>query len=114
MAGGRCVQGLQKTGEEFPLNVKFNPFSIYQNTYILVLVNDLSERIEIEKSLEIKSKALDSTDNGIIISDALEDDYPIIFVNRAFSKLTGYSPSDVLNRNCRLLQKDDNDQKEHN
>ena len=111
MAGGRCVEGLRKTGEVFPLNVKFNPFSVYQNTYILVLVNDLSERIEIEKSLEIKSKALDSTDNGIIISDALEDDYPIIFVNRAFSKLTGYSPSDVLNRNCRFLQKDDNDQK---
>ena len=111
MAGGQCVEGLRKTGEVFPLNVKFNPFFVYHNTYILVLVNDLSERIEIEKNLDIKSKALDSTDNGIIISDALGDDYPIIYVNKAFSKLTGYSPSDVLNRNCRFLQKDDNDQK---
>lgn len=111
MAGGRCVQGLRKTGEEFPLNVKFNPFSIYQNTYILVLVNDLSERMEIEKNLDIKSEALDATQNGIVISDALEEDYPIIYVNKAFSRITGYSESEALNRNCRFLQNDDNDQR---
>lgn len=111
MAGGRCVHGQRKSGEEFPVNVRFNPFSIYQNTYVLVLVNDLSERVQIEKNLDIKSEALESTQNGIVISDALKEDRPIIYVNRAFRKLTGYSESEVLNRNCRFLQKDDNDQR---
>lgn len=111
MAGGRCVQGQRKSGEEFPLNVRFNPFSIYGNTYVLVLVNDLSDRVQIEKNLDIKSEALDASQNGIIISDALEKDHPIIYVNKAFRKLTGYSESEVLNRNCRFLQKDDTDQR---
>ncbi|WP_297694520.1 PAS domain S-box protein [uncultured Eudoraea sp.] len=111
MAGGRCVHGQRKSGEEFPLNVRFNPFSIYGNTYVLVLVNDLSERVQIEKNLDIKSEALEATENGVIISDALKEDHPIIYVNKAFRKLTGYSESEVLNRNCRFLQNDDNDQR---
>ena len=111
MAGGRCVQGQRKSGEEFPLNIRFNPFSIYGNTYVLALVNDLSDRVQIEKNLDIKSEALDATQNGIIISDALEEDHPIIYVNKAFRKLTGYSESEVLHRNCRFLQKDDTDQR---
>ncbi len=111
MAGGRCVQGQRKSGEEFPLNVRFNPFSIYEKTYVLALVHDLSERKEIEENLNVKSEALDATQNGIVISDALKEDHPIIYVNKAFRKLTGYSESEVLNRNCRFLQKDDNDQR---
>ncbi len=111
MAGGRCVRGQKKSGAEFPLNVRFSPFSIYQKTYVLALVHDLSERKEIEENLNIKSEALEATQNGIVISDALKEDHPIIYVNRAFRKLTGYSESEVLNRNCRFLQNDDNDQR---
>ena len=111
MAGGRCVQGRKKSGEEFPLTVKFNPFTIYERTYVLALVYDLSERKEVEENLNVKSEALEATQNGIVISDALKEDHPIIYVNRAFMKLTGYSESEALNRNCRFLQKDDNDQR---
>ena len=111
MAGGRCVQGRRKSGGEFPVTVKFNPFTIYERTYVLALVHDLSERKEIEENLSVKSEALEATQNGIVISDALKEDHPIIYVNRAFKKLTGYSESEVLNKNCRFLQKDDNDQR---
>ncbi|WP_297704764.1 PAS domain S-box protein [uncultured Eudoraea sp.] len=111
MAGGRCVRGQRKSGEEFPLNVRFNPFSIYKKTYVLALVHDLSARKEIEENLIVKGEALDATQNGVVISDALKEDHPIIYVNKAFRKLTGYSESEALNRNCRFLQKDDNDQR---
>jgi len=111
MAGGRCVQGRRKSGKEFPVTIKFNPFIIYERTYVLALVYDLSESMEIEKNLNVKSEALDATQNGIVISDALKEDHPIIFVNKAFRKLTGYSESEALNKNCRFLQKDDNDQR---
>lgn len=35
-----------------------------------------------------------------------EGDNPLVFVNPAFSRLTGYTPADVVGRNCRLLQRD--------
>ncbi|MEP9401236.1 PAS domain-containing protein [Sphingomonas silueang] len=35
-----------------------------------------------------------------------EDDNHLLMVNQAFSALTGYSPEDVVGRNCRMLQRD--------
>ncbi len=75
------------------------------------MVHDLTEIKKIEENINVKSEALEATQNGIVITDALKDDHPIIYVNRAFRKLTGYSESETLNRNCRFLQKDDNDQR---
>lgn len=37
---------------------------------------------------------------------AADGDNPLIFVNPAFCTLTGYSPADVVGRNCRMLQRD--------
>lgn len=36
---------------------------------------------------------------SIIVSDALEPDYPIIYVNTVFEKVTGYRAEEVLGRN---------------
>ncbi|KAI9078733.1 hypothetical protein K1719_039320 [Acacia pycnantha] len=41
---------------------------------------------------------------GIVVTDALELDHPIIYVNTVFEMLTGYRAEDVLGRNCRFLQ----------
>ncbi|WOH01210.1 hypothetical protein DCAR_0520591 [Daucus carota subsp. sativus] len=41
---------------------------------------------------------------GLVVTDALEPDNPIIYVNSVFEMVTGYSAQDVLARNCRFLQ----------
>ncbi|GJM90215.1 hypothetical protein PR202_ga06473 [Eleusine coracana subsp. coracana] len=41
---------------------------------------------------------------GMVVSDALEPDFPIIYVNRGFEDATGYRAEEVLGRNCRFLQ----------
>ncbi|KAK0557668.1 hypothetical protein OC846_000235 [Tilletia horrida] len=41
------------------------------------------------------------------VSDALSPDHPLIYVSDTFTRLTGYSPADVLGRNCRFLQAPD-------
>ncbi|KAG8058125.1 hypothetical protein GUJ93_ZPchr0002g22951 [Zizania palustris] len=41
---------------------------------------------------------------GLVVSDALEPDFPIIYVNRGFEDATGYRAEEVLGRNCRFLQ----------
>nr|ACT22763.1 ZEITLUPE [Allium cepa] len=41
---------------------------------------------------------------GLVVTDAIEIDNPIIYVNEGFEKGTGYRAEEVLGRNCRFLQ----------
>lgn len=47
---------------------------------------------------------LQSTPCGFVVTDALEPDHPIIYVNTGFELVTGYRAEEVLGRNCRFLQ----------
>ena len=48
--------------------------------------------------------AIANLSSGVTITDPHLPDHPIIFANPAFYALTGYSPAEVLGRNCRFLQ----------
>ena len=48
--------------------------------------------------------AVTATEAGVIISDPRQPGDPTIFVNPAFTRLTGYEPDDVLGKNCWFLQ----------
>ena len=48
--------------------------------------------------------AVESSAVPIAIADPYEADCPLVFVNDAFLKLTGYEEHEVLGRNCRFLQ----------
>ena len=104
------IYGLTKTGDIIDIEVELNPFSIYDKTYVMALIKDISEVRETEKNLMLKSSALQSASNGIIITDALKSDNPIIYFNSAFQRLTGYSSKEILYYNCRFLQGKDSDQ----
>lgn len=110
MGIGKTFKGLRKDGTVFPLEVGLNQFTIYNKTYIMALIVDISARNQIEINLMLKSKALESASNGIVITDALKKDNPIIYCNPAFIELTGYKEEEILNMNCRFLQSDDRDQ----
>nr|WP_298238446.1 PAS domain S-box protein [uncultured Algibacter sp.] len=58
----------------------------------------------------LRTQALQSAKNGVIITDAQKHDNPIIYFNSAFQTLTGYSDAEILNHNCRFLQGNDRDQ----
>lgn len=55
------------------------------------------------------AQAVDWAAEGILITDPNQPDNPIIYSNPAFSKLSGYSPDEVMGRNCRCLQGQDTD-----
>ncbi|MEE7504596.1 PAS domain-containing protein [Methylobacterium mesophilicum] len=48
--------------------------------------------------------AVRATRMPMIITDPAQHDNPIVFVNEAFLKLTGYTRMEVVGRNCRFLQ----------
>lgn len=57
-----------------------------------------------DDSVLIFQKAANTIDESIVIADAQAKNTPIIYVNQAFSRITGYSKEDVLGKNCRFLQ----------
>lgn len=48
--------------------------------------------------------AVRATRMPMLITDPTKPDNPIVFVNDAFARLTGYSREETLGRNCRFLQ----------
>lgn len=48
--------------------------------------------------------AMRATRMPMLITDPRQPDNPIVFVNDAFAKLTGYTREETLGRNCRFLQ----------
>jgi diguanylate cyclase (GGDEF)-like protein/PAS domain S-box-containing protein len=60
---------------------------------------DISERKRAESELRIAAVAFE-TDEAILITDARAN---IIRVNRAFTRITGYRPEEVLGKNPRIL-----------
>ena len=53
--------------------------------------------------------AVDATSNAVVVTDPNLPGNPIIFVNPAFTRMTGYQASEVVGKNCRLLQGRDTD-----
>jgi len=65
---------------------------------------------EQNKQLHLYYNGVQSTGAGITITDAKQNDHPIIFANRGFVEMTGYTQEEILGRNCRFLQGTDREQ----
>ncbi len=55
-------------------------------------------------------RAVVASTNAIVITDPRLPDNPIVYLNPAFEKTTGYSVEEALGYNCRFLQGEDRDQ----
>ena len=59
---------------------------------------------------QILSKILDSSVNGITLADPDKEDMPLVYVNKAFLNMTGYTKEEVIGKNCRFMQGKDREQ----
>jgi len=58
---------------------------------------------------DLKQRAMDEAPVGIAITDLGREDNPLVYVNDAFERMTGYDRAEVLGRNCRFLQGEETD-----
>ena len=68
---------------------------------------DITDKIEEENRLKLFEKIINSTSDAIMLTEAEPLDKPgpkIVFVNEAFTQMTGYSKEEVIGKNPRLLQ----------
>jgi PAS domain S-box-containing protein len=68
------------------------------------------ERRSSEELRRLLDRAVAASSNGIVITDPNLPDNPIVYVNPAFEKTTGYTMEEAIGRNCRFLQGEDRDQ----
>ncbi|MCC3243769.1 helix-turn-helix domain-containing protein [Methylocystis sp. WRRC1] len=59
---------------------------------------------------EILTTILDTCVNGVTLTDPDLEDAPIVYANKRFEDITGYSVAEIIGRNCRFLQGQDRDQ----
>jgi PAS domain S-box-containing protein len=57
----------------------------------------------------LRDRAVLATDVSFTISDPALPDYPLVWVNPAFTRITGYPLEEAAGRNCRFLQGPDTD-----
>ena len=63
-----------------------------------------------KEDFDLLKQALDAAISGVIITDNQQPDNPIIYCNKAFETITGYSRREVIGHNCRFLQQEDRNQ----
>lgn len=65
---------------------------------------DRTRERQTEARLRILERSVEASSNGVTIADASEKGFPLIYVNPAFERMTGYSAAEMIGRNCRILQ----------
>jgi PAS domain S-box-containing protein/diguanylate cyclase (GGDEF)-like protein len=81
-----------------------------KSLYIPSLLQSLRSRFGVQRNAlpEIVFSAIVArAQEGILIADIRSSDAQIVFVNRAFEKITGYTRMEVVGKNCRYLQGSD-------
>ncbi len=66
--------------------------------------------LELSNHAWIYQQIIENSPMGMMLVDASQPDLPIIYVNPAFERMTGYAAADVMGRNARFLQGSDREQ----
>lgn len=78
----------------------------YENGEILNIVRNISDKKKAEDEIQLLISALEAADNSVVIT---EKEGKIIWVNKAFENLTGYTLSEAKGQNPRILKSGLND-----
>ncbi|HCV12839.1 MAG TPA: hypothetical protein DGC76_03925 [Candidatus Accumulibacter sp.] len=90
----------RRDGAALPVEVTLTPITLRGEVILHTLWRDISERRLTEQRLRLLAAVFENSAEAIMVSDR---DNRIIEVNRAFSRLTGYSSDEVRGSDPRLL-----------
>lgn len=76
---------------------------------ILQQKHERQRREASETQMRILERGIEASVNGIVIADARKPGNPLVYINPAFARITGWSQSEMLGNSCRVLQGEDTD-----
>jgi two-component system CheB/CheR fusion protein len=97
-------------GQERWFEVSVTPFQGEGPRCFVVAHENITRRKGHEQLLTLQAQALDGSVNGIVIAEVRGPEYALVYVNRAFEEISGYSREEVIGRDCRFLQGADRSQ----
>lgn len=113
------AEGIRSDGGRFPAALTLSRLQFEGVWNFIGIIRDVTESreaeerlIETNERLTLLKRAIESSINGIVITDSTHPDNPIIYVNPAFERITGYDAEGVIGKNPRFLQGADRDQSE--
>ena len=109
------IAGLHRDGHEIQIEISFNHLKLAGRDLFVGFVRDITERKqrEAERVAHMQenmrlSAAVAATKSGVVITDETQPGRPIVYVNPAFSAITGYSLEEALGTS-RFLRGPDTD-----
>jgi len=91
-------------GTNIPVEYRAHPIRRDGETLgAVVTFVDVAPKRHAETEMRLRERALKAIAQGVFITDPARSDEPIIYVNAAFERLTGYTQADASGRNIDLL-----------
>ena len=105
----RPLSALRSNGEEFTIEASISQVEVGGTRLLTVILRDISERQRMEEALRaseaqlrLQAAALDAAPNAISLSKT-DPDGTIVWVNQAFTALTGYSAGEAIGHSHHML-----------
>jgi len=94
-------QALTSDGRRIPIEIRSAAIKYGGQPANLLHIRDVSARIAVETELQLRSAALQTADNSIVITTR---NGVIQWVNDAFTRMTGYPAAEAIGKDSRLLK----------
>ncbi len=97
----RELEAVKKNGQKFPIELSVNKFNFSGETYFVGSIVDITQKKEAEYELHLRKAGIDAAANSIVITDK---DGIILYINSAFTKLTGFTKEDTFGKKTNILK----------
>ena len=100
------LAGRRREGGELPLEISFGEFTRQGRRHFTAIVRDASGRRRADDELRLLESAVRQASEAVLVTGAeLDEPGPeIVFVNPAFTRMTGYAAEEAVGRSPRFLQ----------
>lgn len=101
MGGAARLFACKADGTQLRVEISLSPFRVASTTVCLALLRDVTQETGFLELLRLRSAALEAAANGICITSP---DGVILWVNPAFSQLTGFPEEEAVGSTPRILK----------